>query len=478
MEKVASFISGLRWQDAVDIALSSYLLFRFYVLFRGTNVLRVLIGIVFLWLFQRISVSLGLIVTSWAIQGVTAGAALIIIVIFRNEIRSALQARNLKAILWGNPRKGIVTPVQIVVESVYDLARKNIGALIVLPGKEDVSEAVHSGITWNGLLSKEMITSIFWHDNPVHDGAAIIQGELVTEVGVVLPLSHRQDFPSYYGTRHRAAAGLSELTDAMVVVVSEERGEVAVAKGSQLQGVSSKGELSHILREHERLTRSRKNHTRKETLELGIAALVSVIFIAGVWLSFTKGVDTMVTVEAPIEYVNRDPAMEILNTSVKTLEIDLSGSGTLVNAIRPGQVKVRIDLAEAAIGRNSFTITPENITLPPGVLLRNVEPPEVDVTLDAIVKKILPVQVDWLGRLPGHLLISAVTIDPPRVEVMGGSQSLQHISTVYTEKVPFDQIKESGTISVKLTLNPPSLTLAPGSGDRVTVQYQVQQRIQ
>ena len=85
-------------------------------------------------------------------------------------------------------------------------------------------------------LSKEMITSIFWPDTPVHDGAAVVEGDRVTDVGAILPLSRRTDLPSQYGTRHRAAAGLAENTDALIIVVSEERGNVLVARGSRNSG--------------------------------------------------------------------------------------------------------------------------------------------------------------------------------------------------------------------------------------------------
>ena len=86
-----------------------------------------------------------------------------------------------------------------------------------------------------------MILSIFWRDNPVHDGAAIVQGNQVTNVGVILPLSYQKDLPSYYGTRHRAASSLAEATDALVVLVSEETGNVAAAKGSSLRVIARKG---------------------------------------------------------------------------------------------------------------------------------------------------------------------------------------------------------------------------------------------
>ena len=223
VQKFLIFVSSIRWQDFIDIAFNSYILFRLYALFRGTDAFRVLVGIAFLWILQRLAVSLGLILTSWMMEGIIAVAALIVIVVFRNEIRSVFRARNIWAILWGLPRKPTKTPVEIITESVFNLAKRRIGAFMVLPGKEDLEEFVQQGIPWDGRVSTEMIESIFWPNNPVHDGAAIIVEDRVSEVGVILPLSHRKDLPSAYGTRHRAAAGLSETTDAMVIVVSEER---------------------------------------------------------------------------------------------------------------------------------------------------------------------------------------------------------------------------------------------------------------
>ena len=105
MDALISFLSTIRWQDIVDVVLNSYILFRLYVLFRGTNVIRVIAGIALLWIFQRLAAGMGLIVTSWAMQGIIAGAALIIIIVFRNEIRNVLQAKNIRAILWGFPDK-------------------------------------------------------------------------------------------------------------------------------------------------------------------------------------------------------------------------------------------------------------------------------------------------------------------------------------------------------------------------------------
>jgi uncharacterized protein (TIGR00159 family) len=471
-----SFLAHFRWQDLIDILLNSYILFRLYVLFRGTYVFRVLTGIALLWVFQRIAVFFGLILTSWAMQGITAVAALIIIIIFRNEIRDVLQAKNLKAILWGFPQQSAQTPIEIIVESVNTLSKHHSGALIVFPAKEDLQDVMQSGVPWRGLVSKQMITSIFWPDNPVHDGAAIIQGNRITEVGVILPLSHRNDLPSHYGTRHRAALGLSEVTDALVIVVSEETGNVLVAKNSAITKINDDAKLVKALQEHMGITEEEPANLRKEKFEISIAALVSVLFITGMWFSISKGLDTLITLEIPLEYTKHDPEFEIVDTSVNTVRLQLGGSGALIKSVRPDQVQVRIDLGNAVIGSNIFSITQENISLPPGIFLSKVAPPVVEVTIDKTITKELPVQVDWVGKLPENIILSQLKIEPEKVEVIGGKRILGNISTLYTEKVPLDNIDRTGTITVHLALNPASLKIASGSKDRIKLTYVVKPR--
>ncbi len=472
MDHLFHFFRAVRWQDLLDIALNSYILFRLYVLFRGTSAFRVLVGIAIFWISQKLALSLDLVVTSWVIQGITLVAAVIIVVIFRNEIRSVLQAKNLKSILWGFPRSTEGAPTETVADALFELAQSGIGALLILPGKEDLSEAVHSGIPWQGLVSKEMIMTVFWHDNPVHDGAAVVRGRQIDEVGVILPLSHRDDLPSSYGTRHRAALGLAERTDALILVVSEERGTVSVAKSSQLWEVKNKEELLEIIEKHVGATIS-WGRTRKDKLELGLAAVLSVFLIIAVWSTFTRGVDTLVSMDIPVEYMNRPPEMEILDTSVNAVRLEISGSGALLRRIQPEQVSVKLDLSKGVPGSNQFTMTPESVSLPPGVLLKDVKPPVVEVTLDMTVKKDLPVQVDWVGKLQEPYVIAQVKIDPPRVQVSGSARVLSSISAIYTEKVSVDHINRSGTLSAKLVPNPASLKLAQ---DKVNIGYIVKER--
>lgn len=476
MQKIIIFISSIRWQDIIDIAFNSYILFRLYALFRGTDAFRVLIGIAFLWILQRMAVSMGLILTSWMMEGIIAVAALIVIVVFRNEIRSVFRARNVWAILWGLPQKQAKTPVDIITESVYGLAQQRIGALIVLPGREDLEEVVQKGVPWDGKISTEMIKSIFWPNNPVHDGAAIIRGDRVVEVSAILPLSHRKDLPSVYGTRHRAAAGLSEITDALVIVVSEERGTIIITQGSDVHNIHSERDLKLLLERHLGIRENQASYLKKRRVELVAAIVVSLLIVSVVWFSISRGFDAIKSFDIPIEYANRNPKLELLNTSATSVRLYLRGSRALLRSIRPEQVRVRMDLSKAVSGTNTFAITHDHLSIPPGLSLKEVRPMVLDVTLDERTQKALPVQPDWVGKLPPGLILVQSSVTPPEVELIGPKTILESMSTIYTTGIPLNDITRTGKTEAKVVIPSAFLTLKPGSKDKVVVEYEVKER--
>ena len=471
MDIVYSIFTGLRWQDIADIALNSYILFRLYVLFQGTQVFRTIAALALLWIFQQAAAWLGLIVTSWVLQGIIAVAALIVIIVFRNEIRSVLQARNIRAILWGAPRKVDREGTENIVDAVVDLARQNVGALVVLQGREHLDEIVYGGVDVGAHLSSELLSSIFWHGGPIHDGAVLIEGSRIAKAGVILPLTQETDVPREYGTRHRAAIGLTELSDALVIVVSEERGDVTVASRGRMHEAPDRAALAQILGAHGMGPETAPDQDRTVRLKLGAAACLSVLVVAGVWFSFSRGLETITTIEVPIEYMGRRPNMEIIAASINSVTLSLGGSGPLLRSIKPDQFTVRVDLADAALGANTFTIVRDDIILPAGVVLKGVEPTGVEVTLDQPVEKELPVQADWGGQLPAHLVMTDLIITPATIRIIGGNRFLEKMHTLYTEKINLDRLEASGTISARLALSPASIKIAGPSPERVSIQY-------
>ncbi len=473
MDQLFYFFSGLRWQDALDILLNAYILFRLYVLFRGTNVFRVLLAVCALWVFNRTAISLGLVITNWAMQGVITVATFIIIIIFRNEISNVIQTNDLKSFVWGIPRRQTHTPVSTIAEGICALAREKIGALVVLPMKQGVESIVQGGVPMDALLSREVLISLFWPDNPVHDGAVVVQGDRIVSAGVILPLSRRQDLPSRFGTRHRAALGVSQLTDAVVIVVSEERGTITLCTDGQAREVADQDELeSHLLAcmGDEGVKKGR----HQQRLELVAAALICLLGVSGLWLSFSKGMESLASFEVPIEFSNPEPKKEILSSSASKIKILLSGASPLVNAVKPEQIKISLDLSRAEVGDNLFPVTPDHIALPPGVSLKKIEPESVKVVLDSLAEKTLYVQPVWTGKLPDNLIMTRAEAIPETLRVSGGSLALSEMATLFTEPIALENLTRSGRLTVGLAVNPASLDVSGGS--KVQIRYTLEKK--
>jgi len=473
MDQVFYFFTGLRWQDALDILLNAYILFRLYVLFRGTNVFRVLFAVFVLWLFNRTAMSLGLVITNWAMQGVITIATFIVIIIFRNEISNVIQSNDLKSFVWGIPRRQTHTPVSTIAEGIFALARERIGALVVLPMKQGVERIVQGGVPMDARLSREVLISLFWPDNPLHDGAAVVQGDRIVSAGVILPLSRREDLPSQFGTRHRAALGVSQLTDALVIVVSEERGVVTLCVDGQALEVADQDDLEARLQVRMG-EKGLKKGLRQQSLELLTAGLICLFAVSGLWLSFSKGMESLASFDVPIEFSNPEPKKEILSSSASKIKVLVSGASPLVNAVKPEQVKIILDLSQAEVGKIRFPVTPEHITLPPGISLKKIEPESIALALDTLVEKTLYVQPVWTGKLPDTLVMTRAEVIPETLVVRGGGRILSDRATLFTEPIPLDALTRSGRLFVSLAVNPASLEVAGNS--KVQVRYFLEKR--
>ncbi len=472
-----NLMGTIRWQDVVDILLNSYVLFRLYILLRGTRLFGFAVFIALLLIFQRVISYYGMIITNTVLQSFTALVAIGVLIVFRYEIRRIFQSKSIRDILWRVGTKPVKTPVEIIAASAFEMARRKIGALIVFRGHQPVDGLIQSGLPWQGQVSRAMIESIFWPDNPVHDGAAVIEGDRVVEVSGILPLTDRKDLPSRFGTRHRAALGLTEMSDALVLIVSEERGAVEIAKNGKIEDIGDPRILEDRLRLHLGLGLEADRPDQSNRWSVSAAAVLSVVIVSGIWSSLSLGVvRTLMTINAPIEYIKGDPSMEIIETSATAVNIQVSGTRALINTISPNQVKVRFDLTEARAGRNIVTVKEDNISLPPGAKIKKIEPASVDIMIDIRGRKNVPVQVDWEGRLPPGLLVNEVEIIPSQVEVSGGQLLIDQLKTVYTEKVVVDKLKTSGEIQARIALSPASLKLAPQQPDKVRIKFQLAPR--
>jgi YbbR domain-containing protein len=137
---------------------------------------------------------------------------------------------------------------------------------------------------------------------------------------------------------------------------------------------------------------------------------------------------------------------------------------------------VRIDLKKASEGKSVIPITSDNIFIPPGIMVNRVDPSIVEITLDTVTSKEVPVQVDWKGHLDDSLILSEVKVSPSSLVLVGGKSVLNKLHTVYTTPVELDNIRSSGNISVPVLIMPPTVKLGPGMPDRVVIEYVVRDR--
>jgi uncharacterized protein (TIGR00159 family) len=224
----------LRWQDAVDILLVAFVVYRIFLLIRGTRAVQMLVGLAILVIAYAASEILEFFTLHWLLNAFLSSIILVIVVLFQNEIRRALARVGMTPLVgYRDPAKE-QAPIEEILKAATSLANKKIGALIVLQRETQLRDHVDQGLHIDAEVSKELLESIFLPYSPMHDGAVIIRGPRLLWAGCFLPLSGRKDLEKELGTRHRAALGLSEETDAVILVVSEERGAVSLAVNGRI----------------------------------------------------------------------------------------------------------------------------------------------------------------------------------------------------------------------------------------------------
>ncbi len=220
-------------RDTLDILVVSIAIYWLLLLMRGTRAIQIMIGLSALIALRIGADVFELATVSWILDNFLASAVLIIIVLFQSDIRRVL-ARMGRGVFPSINERQESQILEEVVQASHGLASKRVGALIVLERDTSLEDLVEAGTAIDGVVSKELLTSIFLPYSPVHDGAVLVTAGRITHAGCILPLTLRTDLPEGVGTRHRAAVGITEETDAVVIVVSEETGAISVVVGGQL----------------------------------------------------------------------------------------------------------------------------------------------------------------------------------------------------------------------------------------------------
>lgn len=370
-----------RWQVVADflvVAAAFYQLLRWA---KSARALRVALGVVALHALALLARNLDLVITSWVLDASAILAVLVLLLVFQPELRRAFMRLDSALRRWPRPLVTGSRTQRAIANAAFALAAARLGALIVIARRDAIAELLEGGIEMDAAISPELLETIFQKRSPLHDGAAFIRGGRLVKAGSVLPMTHREDLPTFYGTRHRAAVGLAERCDALVTVVSEERAEVTLVVGARIwrmldaaQLIETLGGLLSPARERfsVRLRRLFVANLGLKFTALGLAAVIwSMSFLA-------SGTDIR-TVRASVELDDVPAGMEVTQQSADAFEIQLRGSPWIMDSVNLGTLVAHLDLGNLRPGWQTLRFQPDSLDLPPGIRVDRVTPPVITV---------------------------------------------------------------------------------------------------
>ena len=377
-----ALIANLRIQDVLDILFLTVLAYHLYLWFRGTKAFKALIGLFALGVVFTIAQTWGLFLTTWVFQILWQVLVILLLILFQSEIRQALERfdplRTLGLRKTAQPGQW----TQGLSDAVFMLAERKVGALILIERSERVEECVTSGQALDGKPTPELLTSIFQKESPLHDGAVLIKEGRIQIVACYLPLSSEEGLPKEWGTRHRAAMGLSERCDAIMVVVSEERGEVTLIVDRKVFHPATPGVMSQMLldalRPPSRESVPWKEKVRPLFLNQWKAKYGTLLLVLVFWLLLAGQQDFEVAFAVPLEMRNVPATMKITEPLDPKVRIRVRGLRKDASVLSEKNVHAEIDLSAAATGKRSFALTRDLFMLPnERVYIVSIEPSQI-----------------------------------------------------------------------------------------------------
>jgi len=459
----------LRWQDAADVGVLTLVLALAYRWLRGTVAIQVAVAIASVLIGAWLARQVGLAVTSDALSALGAISAVAVVVIFKDEIRRGLSRFSLRS--WWRAhiaRRDVAEPWPAIAAAMFALGPRRIGALVVVPRRDDISGQLTGGSSVDGLVTAALLEAIFTSDSPLHDGACIVSGGRLVRAGVVLPLSSA-DLPESFGTRHRAALGLAEITDAIVVCVSEERGEVSVAADGVINEVSDATRLVATLADlcrdggsNRRTTSPTGNPKRDDRLGrrrvIDAFAYVTILIAVSVaWSARAFDRSHAVARSVSLEFRGLDDRVGFEPPDDKSVVVELRGPKQQIELLPPGRVVAFIDLSHVAPGRH---LLPVGATAPDGIRVVSVIPASIEV--EVLERRTVPVQLSGISTLSGDLRVIAIV--PSSVQLVGSPAAFRNADVVTT--APLGRLTRPGNVEVAVTV-PKGLRLVDSRHDHV-----------
>jgi diadenylate cyclase len=377
---------NIRIADVLDILFVAIMFYTASVWVKQTRAAFIVRGLFILVAVYIIARQVGLELTAWIFQGFFAIFLIIVVVIFQEELRQIFE----RIAVWSFAKQR-ASPLRsetadILTRTLTDLARDKVGALVVVQGKDPIGRHITGGIESDAKLSGPILKSIFDSHSPGHDGAVIIERDRISRFATHLPLSKDLSQLSDVGTRHSAALGLAELTDALCLVVSEERGRISVARNSRLSAITNPQELGLALQQflHEKYPPAAEQKWVSMQLlrENWLAKVMTVGLAIGLWYVLVPGSEKIeATYHVPVTVENLPQDLTVQSVKPDRVQATFVGPKRAFYLFDPTKLKVSVDASLIDSGRRTFRITEQNLRFPKDLNLQDLTPTTLQISV-------------------------------------------------------------------------------------------------
>jgi len=443
----------LDWRVFLDIFLLALAIYLLYRSFLTTGTWKIAVGLIVAMLGYGLATLLRLRGIEWIFSNLSQVTLIGLIILFQPEIRRVLEKTiHLQR---RQSRTGMEILPGLLDDLLFSLAERKWGALIVIPGKEPVNQWLSGGLPLNGEPSVPILTSIFDPNSPGHDGAVIIENYKVVRFAVRLPLSKKEKLGKDLGTRHHAAVGLSEETDALILLVSEERGVVRAFQAGHMESLPQRGDVATRVAAHfAGGTSSRKlikdgDGRWRLMLELAGCLLISLFFWSTVILSHTE--TRAMAFAVPIEYKGQPKNLIWTSPKQQEAKVYLEGPVDILRTMGLTNIRVQVDLSDMAIGKQTVTLTDRNVQVGKNLRVVDIEPRTLQIEMSDIHERELQIKPQFVGTVPEGLTIATIRVEPRTVlAFLPVSTDGPSPTSLLTTPIFLPSIRENTTVFCKI----------------------------
>ena len=444
-----------QWQVLLDILIFAFVIYILSCTLHASGTWKIAIGLAIAALVAATASMIGLRGVEWIFTNLSQVILIVLIVIFQPEIRKILE-RTTSLLGSRSQSNGDFLPT-LIEQTLFALAERKWGAIIVLPGKDPLQQWITEGVKVDALPSFPLLVSIFDPNSPGHDGAVIVENNRIARIGVHLPLSQAAKLPESHGTRHYASMGLAEKSDALVLTASEERGRITMFHEGAMLPVEKKGDIAAQILAHNRASASTispapnsKARIWPTVMEIGISIIVAALFWTTVIMSKTETREMIFTV--PIQYTGLQKDLVLEGDVPTEVKLHLEGSSSLLTTLDLSQLRVQVDLGSVSEGRQTIALSSQNVRVTKRVKVVDINPSFIAFEVKALHETILPIKPQLVGKTLEGVIIGSISLNPNNVRVLmpESSKNFQAPSYLLTTPIYIHGLKERTTVYCKI----------------------------